>query len=676
MALATQELLSAPDLDSGLAQSLASLGQAARVDRAYILENWTGPDRQQRRLRARYVWNRHPGAIEARTRRQDISYDEVLPRWYEILAAGRPISGRILDLFTIPQAGTPSPLRSILLVPILSEGRFWGIVGFDDQNVNRVWAAGDEAILHAVAGGIGGAIARQKAEQALRNSEEHFRSLIENVSDIIAILDQQGRIEYLSPACERTLGYRPEELAGQHASGLLHPEDARSMEQLREVITLHPEAIRTAEFRLKHVDGSWHHVEGVAKATQDDGIRRYVVTARDITSRKKAEQALQQSTDLLRHSQKMEAVGRLAGGVAHDFNNLLTAIMGYSELLLEQLPAGQPMHHEIEEISKAADRAHGVTRQLLAFSRKQVLEPKLVSLNTVVTDVHKLLNRLIGEDIDLELELDRNLGTVRLDPGQMEQVLINLSVNARDAMSEGGRITLRTANVNVPRRITYRHLSVEPGHYVTLSVRDTGEGMDESVQAHLFEPFFTTKPVGKGTGLGLSMVYGIIQQSGGQILFESTPGQGTTFTLYFPRVEEFATEAGDRIEGQAAGGHETILLVEDEEIVRELAARVLRERGYTVLVARNGPEALRLMEQQNGKVGLLLTDIVMPQMGGLVLAQRLKERHPTLHVLYMSGYAEQSSAALDALSLERNYLQKPFTPAALARKVRDVLDAG
>ncbi len=676
VALSTQKLLSAPDLNTGLQEALAKLGEAAVVDRAYIFENLVSRGSVDRRLCARFVWNRQPETETTPLQAlQNLSYDELFPRWFDMLSMGRPISGRVLDFFVRADSGCAPALRSILLVPIMSENRFWGIVGFDCSNVTRIWATGDEAILTAVAGGIGGAIARQHAEDALRASEEHFRSLIENASDIIAILDAAGAFAYLSPSSERALGYPPAELIGRTAIEMVHPEDASAMQQVREVLMTQPESIRTAEFRLCHRDGSWRVFEGVAKATQDEGVRRYVINARDITERRKAEEALRQSTDLLRHAQKMEAVGRLAGGVAHDFNNLLTAIMGYGDILMEQMPVGHPMRHEIEEICKAGDRAHALTRQLLAFSRKQVLEPKIVNLNTVVMDVQKLLNRLIGEDIEIITELDRDLGAVRVDPGQIEQVVINLAVNSRDAMPEGGQITLSTAHRDLAQRLTRGHLIVEPGHYVTLSIRDTGHGMDENVQAHVFEPFFTTKEVGKGTGLGLSMVYGIIEQSGGHIMYESAPGQGTTFTLYLPRIDLPAADKSGGSERACADGDETILLAEDEEMVRELATRVLRERGYTVWAARSGAEALRLMEEHGDRIQLLLTDIVMPHMGGQALAHQLHQKRPQLLVLYMSGYAQESFATLDALSLERNFIQKPFTPVALARKVRDVLDA-
>jgi two-component system cell cycle sensor histidine kinase/response regulator CckA len=304
-----------------------------------------------------------------------------------------------------------------------------------------------------------------------------------------------------------------------------------------------------------------------------------------------------------------------------------------------------------------------------------VLEPKVVNLNTVVADLEKLLHRLIGEDIDLCTELDHDSGLVRVDPGQMEQVLINLAVNARDAMPHGGKLTIRTASADLRHRLSRGQVFVEPGQYVTVAVADTGKGMDENVQAHLFEPFFTTKEVGKGTGLGLSMVYGIVEQSGGHILFDTAPGQGTTFTIYLPRIEGEVKERIGSTTPATSRGSETLLLVEDEEIVRDLAQRVLTEQGYSMLTARNGPEALKLMEERGQPVNMLLTDIVMPHFSGQSLAQRLRLKYPHLRVLYMSGYAADTFEGISDLSPESNFLQKPFTPASLARKVRDVLDA-
>ena len=676
VALATQALLSSPDIERILPHALATLGEAAQVDRVYIFENSIGPGGVDRRLFARHVWSRSGAGVESAMRNlKNLDYDQLFPRWFEILSSGRPISGRVLDFLKLyPAQGEPM-LRSILLVPIISESRFWGIIGFDDQNVSRAWASGDEAILKAVAGGIGGAMARQQAARDLRASEEHYRSLIENGSDVIALLDLQGVFVYASPSVERALGYTPEELRGKGALSLLHPDDLRSMTPLRDVLITQPEAVRTAEFRLRRKDGTWRAFEGMLKTTRPGQPRGYVLNARDITERQASESALRQSNDMLRHAQKMEAVGRLAGGVAHDFNNLLTAIMGYGDIIREQLAPDHSMRHEVDEICKAADRAHALTRQLLAFSRKQVLEPKVLNLNTVVAEVRKLLGRLIGEHIELKTVLQPAIGSVRVDPGQMEQVLINLAVNARDAMKDGGCITISTGEVDLDQPLQQANHTVKPGRYVTLEISDTGHGMTEDVQSHLFEPFFTTKEVGQGTGLGLSMVYGIMEQSGGHILFESNPGQGTTFSLYLPRLPRSEPVAAVTPPRLPLGGRETILLVEDEDMVRDLTSRILRERGYQVMAANSGAEAIRVMEEKKGKADLLLTDIVMPQMGGRTLAQRILASWPHTRVLYMSGYAQESAAELDAPSLENNFIQKPFPPADLARKVRDVLDA-
>lgn len=676
VAVSTGALLSTPDINHGLPKALAALGEAARVDRVCLFENIVGPGGVDRHLFARLVWSRDGKVPEGTLRRlQNLDYDRLFPRWYEILSSGRSISGRVMDFFgPAPEGGMPR-LRSILLVPIISDNCFWGLLGFDDHDVNRAWAAGDEAILNAMAGGIGGAISRQRAVDAVRASEEQFRSLIENGSDVIAILDGQGAFAYVSPSIERALGQAPNDILGRRALELLHPDDLHTMQPLREVMLAQPDAIRTAEFRLRRKDGAWRVFEGMAKTTLYCGQRCFLVNARDITDRRQAEQALRQSSDMLRHSQKMEAVGRLAGGVAHDFNNLLTAIMGYADIIMDRLPDGNPMRHEVEEICKAADRAHALTRQLLAFSRKQVLETKIINLNTSVLDIKKMLARLIGENIELHTEMCRELGAVRVDPGQIEQVLINLVVNARDAMPDGGDITLCTSNVELAQPLRQGNQHVNAGRYVALSVSDTGTGMSDEVQSHLFEPFFTTKEVGKGTGLGLSMVYGIVEQSGGRILFESAPGQGTTFTLYFPRLDAAPLADATGAAQRPAGGHETILLVEDEEMVRDLAHRILQERGYQVLAARSGSEALSLLEQRGGKVNLLLTDMVMPLMSGRSLALHVQTAWPGIRVLYMSGYAQESAHTLDDLSLKNNYLQKPFPPAELARKVREVLDA-
>lgn len=376
----------------------------------------------------------------------------------------------------------------------------------------------------------------------------------------------------------------------------------------------------------------------------------------------------------LRQSQKMEAVGKLAGGVAHDFNNLLTAITGYSELSLRCVDDSERIRRNLQEIIKAGDRAAALTRQLLAFSRKQVLRPKIIDLNAVIVDLNKMLRRLIGEDIDMLLVLRPDLGKVKADPSQVEQVLMNLLVNARDAMPVGGKLTIETANIYIDEQKAGRHVSVVPGQYVMLSVSDTGCGMDADTQARIFEPFFTTKGVGKGTGLGLSTVYGVVQQSGGDIWVYSEVGKGTTFKIYLPRVEEPAERVEQSADAESPTGTETVLLVEDEAIVRDMTREILQVSGYRVLEAQNGHEALKIFEEHQEQIHLMLTDVIMPQMSGRELAEEIAKRRPEVRLLYMSGYTDDAIGHHGVLEKGVNFLEKPFSPNALTRKIREVLD--
>ena len=401
-------------------------------------------------------------------------------------------------------------------------------------------------------------------------------------------------------------------------------------------------------------------------------VGQHVATA---IEHKRSENALRQSEKQLWQSQKMEAVGRLAGGVAHDFNNLLTVIKGYSELILSDLKHADPMRSELEEVQKAADRAVGLTRQLLAFSRRQVLAPKVVSLNHLVEDMNKLLRRLLGEDVELCIRLDDTLGSVKADPGQVEQVIMNLAVNARDAMPKGGKLTIETANLELDQAYTREHVMVKPGSYVMLAITDTGCGIDAETLSHVFEPFFTTKEQGKGTGLGLSTVYGIVKQSGGYIWPYSEPGIGTTFKIYLPRVDEIAERAQARAQvASGLGGSETILLVEDEEGVRALTRQLLQRHGYTVLEAEHGRDALLLCERYSGPIHLLLSDVVLAQMSGRELVERLSPLRPEMKVLYMSGYSDEAIVHHGVLAPGTAFLQKPFSTESLMRKLREVLD--
>jgi len=378
----------------------------------------------------------------------------------------------------------------------------------------------------------------------------------------------------------------------------------------------------------------------------------------------------------LQQSQKLEAIGQLAGGVAHDFNNLLTAIIGYSDLSLKQISVENPIRSNLEEIKKAAERAASLTRQLLAFSRRQILEPKVLDLNAVVKDMHQMLRRLIGEHIDLTTKPAPGLGRVKADPGQVEQIIMNLVVNARDAMPRGGKVTIETANVTLDEHSTLRHVSVKTGAYVMVAVSDTGNGMDEETQARIFEPFFTTKEQGQGTGLGLSTVYGIVKQSGGNIWVYSELGKGTVFKVYFPQVEAAVKTIEKPVSEIAAPrGSETILLVEDEDVVRRLAREILTQAGYKVLEACGGEEAMRLCQERWEPIDLLLTDVVMPETSGKEIAERLTELRPATHVLFMSGYTDEAIVHHGILDSNVQFIQKPFTALALAKKVREVLDS-
>jgi len=398
---------------------------------------------------------------------------------------------------------------------------------------------------------------------------------------------------------------------------------------------------------------------------------------RDVTARRHAEEALRRNEEHLRQVSKLEAIGQLAGGIAHDFNNLLMVIKGYTQLTLHELSAGDPLRRNVEEIQQAADRAASLTQQLLAFSRRQVLQPRVLDLNVVVADVERILQRLIGEDVNLAFFPGQGLGRVLADPNQVEQVLMNLAVNARDAMPRGGRLTIETQNVDVDDAVAARMLGIKAGPFVLLAVSDNGSGMDPETQAHIFDPFFTTKEHGKGTGLGLSTVYGIVKQSGGYIFVQSEIDRGSAFKIYLPRVERTTDPRLDLAPAAPAFGpaEETILLVEDEQMVRELVRQLLVQQGYTVLTASGGAEALGHSQRHPGPIHLLLTDVVMPQMSGRELAIFLASSRPDTRVLYMSGYTDDAIFHHGVLEPGTAFIQKPFTPETLEASIRQVLGA-
>jgi two-component system cell cycle sensor histidine kinase/response regulator CckA len=519
---------------------------------------------------------------------------------------------------------------------------------------------------------------RKQAEEALRQSEERYRTILENIQDGYFEVDLAGNLTFMNDVICSHLGYTREELIGMNNRRYTEEKMAKELYQLFNRVYQTGEPVKASEAEYVRKDGTKLISElSISLIRDPKGIPiGFRGTSRDITERKQAEEEKLSLQEQLRQSQKMEAIGQLAGGVAHDFNNLLTVIKGYSQISLLDLKENDPLRGNIQEIEKATQRATDLTRQLLAFSRRQILDFKVVDLNFFLKDTEKMLRRIIGEDIELVTVLSKDLGKVKVDPSQIEQVIFNLAVNARDAMPSGGKLAIETANVELDEEYARAHVSVAPGRYVRLSISDTGSGMTQEVKERVFEPFFTTKEKGKGTGLGLSMVYGIVKQSNGNIWVYSEPGRGTTFRIYFPRTEEDTDTLYVREEAASfPRGSETILLVEDEESVRDLANRLLKQQGYTVLEAANGQEALRVAKEHVGEtIHLLLADIVMPQMGGKELADWLKISRPNVKVLYMSGYADNAIVHHGVLDPGTHFLQKPFSLKALSSKVREVLD--
>ncbi|MBI5394012.1 MAG: PAS domain S-box protein [Verrucomicrobia bacterium] len=504
-----------------------------------------------------------------------------------------------------------------------------------------------------------------------RVEQEHVRlvTAMEQAAEAVMITDVQGTIQYVNPAFEKIAGYTKQEAIGQNPRILKSgKQDAAFYQQMWATLTRGE--VWHGHFINKRKNGTLYKEDVTISPVRDPAgqIVNYIALKLDVTHQGELEAQLRQA-------QKMEAVGRLAGGVAHDFNNLLTIILGHSELILRHMPPSDPTHERIEEVKRAGERAAELTRQLLAFSRKQVLQPRVLDLNTVVADLGKMLHRLLGEDITLSTTLAPALAHVSADPGQMEQILVNLAVNARDAMPGGGRLTIETANVNLDEAYTHEHMEVTPGRYVMLAVRDTGTGMTAEVKAHLFEPFFTTKEVGKGTGLGLATVFGIIKQSGGHIIVESEAGKGATFKIYLPvTIEAAPAQTAPKPAAKPRRGTETILLVEDDEHVRGLLHACLTGEGYKLLEASNGAQAIEKFGTHPYPIHLLITDVVMPALGGHALVQLLQPMHKDMRVLYISGYSDAHLMQSRIMTKGAAFLQKPFTPDDLVRKVRDVLD--
>jgi PAS domain S-box-containing protein len=598
-------------------------------------------------------------------RKMDRGLTDYLIRTGEPLLATPEVLQTLEDRGEVRRKGSRS--LDWMGVPLKVGNHTFGALVVQTYSKNIRYSERDKEILTFVARQLASAVEIKRNEQALRRSEARYRSLVQSSVYGIYWASLEGRFLDVNPALMAMLGY------GSAEEVLLLDPEKQVFAQAEEYARLIEEFRRNGrldgmEVKWKRKDGSTItvRISGRAGSSADEPADVLEAIAEDVTGRRLLE-------DQFRQAQKMEAVGRLAGGVAHDFNNLLMVISGYTEVILSALDVNHPLHEKGRAIQQAADRATTLTRQLLAFSRKQLLELKVVDVNAIVEDMERLLRPLIGEDIELITRLDLEAGHTRADAGQLEQVLMNLVVNAKDAMPKGGKLIIQTQNVSADEGRKPRATFIVPGNYVLLSVSDTGMGMDKETQARIFEPFFTTKELGKGTGLGLSTVYGIVKQSGGYVFVHSEEGRGSTFQIYLPRVAEAAEHHAAPALRAAAGGSETVLLVEDEASVRELVRDTLAGKGYRVIEAENGDAGLIVAANHDGSIDLVITDVVMPGMGGREMVKRVTQTRPAIKVLYLSGYTEDTVVSEEITQSGTAFLQKPFTLQHLTRKVREVL---
>ena len=572
---------------------------------------------------------------------------------------------RLVQHGEVELVGSPSP--AWLGVPLKTPTATIGVLVVQHYQNESAYDMRDLEFLDSVGGHIALAIERRRSEEALRKSEAVFRLLFSHNPLPTWVMDDDTlQFIQVNDAAVRQYGFTQEEFRRMSMFDLRPEEQQTSSEATagKDAAAARYEGL----CKQRKKDGKVIEVEIISHQFDYSGRKVRLVVAQDISERHLLEQQLRQA-------QKMEAVGRLAGGVAHDFNNLLMVIKGHTELLMDALPPADRMSRKIAQIDRAADRAAALTKQLLAFSRMQVLQPRVLNLNGVVEDMGKLLPRLIGEDVELGIRSAPDLGSIRADASQMEQIIMNLAVNARDAMPTGGRLIIETSNADLDRTYNSTHPIVKPGRYVLLAVSDTGTGMDAETQAHIFEPFFTTKEAGKGTGLGLATVYGVVKQSGGFIWVYSEVGKGTSFKIYLPRIEQPEDKGSLLLAfAEAPRGTETILLAEDEQDVREVAREFLESGGYTVIEAVNGAEALRLATEHKATIDLLVTDMVMPGMTGRELARRLRQEHSRIRAIYMSGYSEQTAAETAQADASMRLLTKPFSRGSILRAVREALN--
>ena len=591
------------------------------------------------------------------------------------------IISRFPGLAPIFKAG----LQSIMIVPLIVKNDVIGVMNIQMAKPNA-YTEMDLRLAERVSSQVAGAIANtllfvehKRSEEALRVSEERYRSILESIEDGYYEVDIAGNFTFFNDSMCQILGYSKEEMMGMNNRQYTDQKNAKKLYQAFNKVFRTEQSAKGYEWEIIKKDGTKRDVDASVSLIKDISGNRigFRGIVRDITERKQAEKEMAALQEQLRQSQKIEAIGQLAGGIAHDFNNAITLIKTCSQLALMDLKPGDPLRQTFEMIDKATQQSANLTRQLLAFSRRQIMEMKVLDLNSLLGDMDKMLHRVIGEDIELVSMLAGDLGRVKVDPGQMEQVVLNLVLNSRDAMPQGGKLTIETANVELNEKYVNNHVGVKPGSYVRVSVSDTGVGMTPEVRERVFEPFFTTKEKGKGTGLGLSTVYGIVKQSKGNIWVYSEPGKGTTFKVYLPQVEEPLEEEKEkarRLERELPHGGETVLVAEDDGDVRSLVVQILKKQGYKVLEAANGEEAFMICEKHEGAIDLLVTDVVMPVMSGRELTDRLLLLQPKIKILYMSGYTDEAIVRHGVLEEGVNFFQKPFSMEALVLKVREVLD--
>ena len=643
-----ERLVAEPNWRAAAPVLLRELGQATEASRAYLFETGVRPDGRLTGTQ-RFEWVAAGITPElANDVMQDMCFDEVgLADFAQRSARNEIFAANVSDL-TAParKLFAAQEIRSFMTVPVFVHGEWWGFIGFDDCVSEREWSAAETEALRTAASVIEAAIERERAEVVLREHEQKLRAVYETALDAIFIVDDDRRYVDVNPAACEYLGVAKRDLIGRRIDEFLPPHKLATVEKDWAAYVGGGPVLE--EWENLRSDGSVRTAEASAHPNFQPGL--HIAFLRDVTERKQLE------AELL-NAQKLESLGRLAGGVAHDFNNLLTGISGYASLLQERTNGDADLARDLGEIKRAADRATELTKQLLAFGRRQMLRPRPLDLNAVLTDVGGLLQRLLGDHIGLIVRPGAELGVVQADPGQVEQVMVNLVVNARDALPAGGRVTIETRNAD--------------DGWVELVVADDGVGMDENTRSQIFEPFFTTRD--EGVGLGLASVYGIVHQSGGAVSVESDPGAGSIFTVRLPRVHEAAeVEPPPTIGPEPRRGSETVLLVEDEDVVRDLARRVLERHGYTVFACAHGAEAVELSESHDGSIDLLLTDVVMPGLRGYEVASKVSATRPEIKILYMSGYAEEALGAGAAVG--GALIEKPFAIDALARRVREVLE--